>query len=167
MEFEISLSSIDLIKIITYAQLRNKAIWTMCLISSTLINAISIAGLWAMGWPLIESISVVMNFLICVLGLLSVGLGCTVLSLVANPKWRKGRVGLHNIELNDKGMIESTEYNRSEIYWPAIRSVSVKSSGIYFLHSGSDAFFIPSKGFSSSAEWGKVVSYFKDGVKHY
>ena len=165
MEFKINLNSIDIIKVITYAQLRNKAIWAMCLISSILTNTISVVGLWAMGWPLDKSVSVILSFLIWLFGLFSVGLGCTILSLVANPKWRKGRIGMHDIQLNDKGKIESTEYNRTEIYWPAIRSVSVKSSGIYFLHSGSDAFMIPSKGFSSSAEWVQVVSYFKKGVE--
>lgn len=164
MEFEVNLSNTDIIKAIVYAQVRNKAIWAMYIVSSVLINGISVVGLWALGWPLQESISVAGNFLIWIFGLFFVGLGLTILSLVANPKWRKGRVGLHKIEINEKGMVESTDYNRSEIYWPSIRKVSIKSSGLYFLHSGADSFVIPRSSFHSAKSWNEFESIF---INHY
>lgn len=160
MEFEINLGNMDVIRAISYAQFRNKAIWAMCIVPSVLINGISVVGLWAMGWPLQESISVLVDFLVWIFGLFFVGLGITILSLIANPKWRKGRVGHHKIEITEKGMVESTDYNRSEIYWPSIRKVSAKSSGIYFLHSGSDSFVIPKSSFKSPESWKKFEDFF-------
>ena len=162
MEFEINLDNIDITKAIVYSQLRNKAIWAMCIIPSILINGVSVLGLWAMGWPLQECISVAGDFLIWIFGLFFVGLGLTILSLVANPKWRKGRVGHHKIEINEKGIVESTEYNRTEIYWPSIRKVSSKPGGLYFLHSGAESFVIPRRTFKSSESWKEFESYFFD-----
>ncbi len=162
MEFEVNLGNTDIIKAIVFSQVRNKAIWAMCIVPSVLINGVSVVGLWAMGWPLQESMSVVGGFLIWIFGLFFVGLGLTILSLVANPRWRKGRVGLHKIEINEKGMVESTDYNRSEIYWPSIRKVSFKSSGLYFLHSGADSFVIPRSSFNSAESWKEFESFFID-----
>lgn len=160
MEFEVNLGNTDIIKAIVYSQVRNKAIWAMCIVPSVLINGISVVGLWAMGWPLQESISVAGDFLIWIFGLFFVGLGLAVLSLVANPKWRKGRIGIHKIEINNKGIVESTDYNRSEIYWPSIRNVSSKSSGLYFLYSGADSFVIPRSSFESEESWEEFKSLF-------
>lgn len=160
MEFEVNLGNADIIKAITYSHIRNKSIWAMCIVPSMLINGISVVGLWAMGWPLQESISVAGDFLTWIFGLFFIGLGLTVLSLVANPKWRKGRIGLHKIEINDKGIIESTDYNRSEIYWPSIRKVSSKPSGLYFLHSGADSFLIPRSSFKSAESWKEFKTLF-------
>jgi hypothetical protein len=162
MEFIVNLGNTDIIKAIVYSQVRNKAIWAMCIVPSVLINGISVLGLWAKGWPLQESISVASDFLIWVFGLFIFGLGLTILSLVANPKWRKGRVGLHKIEVNDKGIVESTDYNRSEIYWPSIRKVSSKPSGLYFLHSGADSFVIPRSSFKSAESWREFEKSFFD-----
>lgn len=153
MEFEVNLSNVDMAKAIVYSQVRNKAIWTMCIVPSILINGVSVVGLWAMGWPLQESMSVIGDFFIWIFGLFYVGLGLTILSLVGNPKWRKGRIGLHKIEINEKGMIESTEYNRSEIYWSSIRKITSKSSGLYFIHSGADSFVIPRSSFETIDSW--------------
>jgi len=160
MEFEINLGNLDMIKAIVYAQFRNKAIWAMCIVPSVLINGVSVVGLWAMGWPLQESISVAGDFLIWIFGLFFVGLGLTILSLVGNQKWRKGRIGLHKIEISEKGMVESTDYNRSEIYWPSIRKASSKPSGLYFLHSGADSFVIPRRSFKSIESWQEFESLF-------
>ena len=160
MEFEINLGNLDATKAIIYFQVRNKAIWAMCIVPSVLINGISVVGLWAMGFPLLECLSVAGDFLIWIFGLFFVGLGLTILSLVANPKWRKGRIGLHNIEINEKGMVESTEYNRSEIYWPSIRKVTSKPSGLYFLHSGADSFVIPRSSFKSIESWQEFEKLF-------
>lgn len=160
MEFDVNLGNRDITKAIIYAQLRNKVIWAMCIATSVLINGISVVGLWAMGWPLQESLSVAGDFLVWVFGLFFVGLGLTILSLVANPKWRKGRVGLHKIEINEKGIVESTEYNRSEIYWPSISKVSSKPSGLYFLHSGAESFVIPRSSFKSLENWKEFESFF-------
>ena len=102
MEFEINLSRFDITKAIIYSHVRNKTIWAMCIIPSILINGVSVLGLWAMGWPLIESLSVVADFLIWIFGLFFVGLVLTVLSLLLNPKWKKGSVGFHKIEINEK-----------------------------------------------------------------
>lgn len=164
MEFEVNLSNTDIIKAIVFSQVRNKAIWAMCIVPSVLINGISVVGLWALGWPLQECITLAGDFLIWIFGLFFVGLGVTILSLVANPKWRKGRIGLHKIEINEKGMVESTDYNRSEIYWPSIRKVSFKPSGLYFLHSGADSFVIPRRGFKSAESWKEFESFF---ISHY
>ena len=164
MEFEINLSNLDMTKAIIYSQVRNKSTWAICIVPSVLINGISVVGLWAMEWPLQESISVLGDFLIWVFGLFSVGLGLTILSLVGNPKWRKGRVGPHKIEINEKGMIESTEYHRSEIYWASIHKVSSKPSGLYFLHSGADSFVIPRSSFKSVDSWQEFESLF---LSHY
>ncbi|WGO98118.1 YcxB family protein [Saccharophagus degradans] len=160
MEFEINLGNLDITKAIIYAQARNKVIWAMCVVPSLLINGISVVGLWAMGWPLQDSISVAGDFLIWIFGLFFVGLALTILSLVANPKWRKGRIGRHKIEINKKGIVESTEYNRSEIYWPSIRKISKKASGIYFIHSGADSFVIPRSSFKSPESWDEFESFF-------
>lgn len=160
MEFEVNLGNLDITKAIIYSQLRNKAIWAMCIVPSVLINGVNVVGLWAMGWPLQESISVAGYFLIWTCGLFFVGLGLTILSLVANPKWRKGRIGLHKIEINEKGMVESTDYNRSEIYWPSIRKVASKPGGLYFLHSGVDSFVIPRRSFKSAESWKEFESLF-------
>ena len=160
MEFEVNLGNLDITKAIIYSHVRNKAIWATCIVSSVLINGISVVGLWTMGWPLQESISVTSDFFIWIFGLFFAGLGLTILVLVANPKWRKGRVGLHKIEINEKGIVESTEYNRSEIYWPSIRNVSSNSSGLYFLHSGSDSFLIPRSSFNSIESWQEFESLF-------
>jgi len=113
-----------------------------------------------MEWPLHNSISVATNFLMWIFGLFFVGLGLTILTLVGNPKWRKGRIGLHKVEINKKGIVESTEYNRSEIYWPSIRKISSKSSGLYFLHSGAESFVIPRKSFASVESWQEFESFF-------
>ena len=160
MEFEINLGNLDITKAIIYSQARNKAIWTMCIVPSVLINGISVVGLWAMGFPLQDCISVAGDFLIWIFGLFFVGSGLTILSLVCNPKWRKGRVGLHKVEINENGMIESTDYNKSEIYWPSIRKVTSKSSGLYFLHSGADSFVIPRSSFKSNKSWQEFESLF-------
>ncbi len=153
MEFEVSLGNTDIIKAIAYSHVRNKAIWVMCIFTSLLINGVSIVGLSAMEWPLQESISAVGDFFIWLFGLFFMGLGLTVLSLVANPKWRKGRVGKHNIEINSRGIVESTDYNRSEIYWSSVHCVSSRSGGLYFLHSGADSFLIPRSSFDSAEAW--------------
>ena len=160
MEFTINLGSMDIIRAIIYAQSHNKAIWGMCIVPSVLVNGVSVVGLWAMDWPLNECISVAADFLIWIFGLFSVGLALTIISLVANPKWRKGRVGLHQIEINEKGMVESTDFNRSEIYWPSIRKVTSKSSGLFFLHSGAESFVIPKSSFNSSASWNEFEKVF-------
>jgi len=160
MEFEVNLSSLDITKAIVYSQIRSKAIWAMCIVPSVLINGVSVVGLWAMMWPIQECLSVAGDFLIWIFGLFYVGLVLTILSLVGNPKWRKGRVGLHKIEINEKGIIESTEYNRSEIYWPSIRKASSKPSGLFFLHSGADSFVIPRSSFNSVEDWRKLESLF-------
>ncbi len=120
---------------------------------AVLINGISVVGLWAMEFPVDESFSVLMDFLSWIFGLFFVGLGLTIASLVLSLKWRKGRIGLHRIEITDKAMIESTEFNRSEIYWSSISRVSSKSSGLYMLHSGADAFVIPRRCFPSNESW--------------
>lgn len=153
MEIDIELSSADITKAIIYSHLRNKFIWAMCILPAVLINSVSVVGLWAMGWPLAESLSVATDFVYWVLGLYLVGLFLTILSLVANPIWRKGRVGPHKIELTEKGIVESTQYNRSEMYWPSIRKVSVTFSGLYFLYAGSDSFLIPRRSFPSENAW--------------
>lgn len=153
MKFEINLKSIDIIRAIIHAQIHNKVIWAISIGTAIIINGISVIGLWAMGFPLQETLSVFGNFLIWVFGLFSVSLVVTILSLVCNPKWRKGRIGLHKIEITDKGMIESTEYNRSEIYWPSIRKISSKPSGLYFLHSGAESFVIPRNSFKQNKGW--------------
>jgi hypothetical protein len=160
MEFEINLGNLDVARAIIYSQVRNKVIWAMCIVPSTLINGISVVGLWAMGWPLHESVSLAGNFLIWIFGLFFVGLGLAILTLVGNLKWRKVRIGIHIIEINEKGMTESTKYNRSEIYWPSIHKVSSRSSGLYFLHSGLDSFVIPRKSFKSEKSWDEFKNLF-------
>ncbi len=52
MEFDIYLSNMDMIRAIIYTQVRNKAIWIMCIVPAVLVNGISVIGLWAMGFPL-------------------------------------------------------------------------------------------------------------------
>lgn len=160
MEFEVHLGNLDIIKAIVYSHVRNKAIWAMCIVSSVLVHGISVVGLWAMEWPLQETISIASDFFIWIFVLFFVSLGLTIFALVANPKWRKGRIGLHKIEINEKGIVESTEYNRWEIYWPSIRNVSSKSSGLYFLHSGLDSFVIPRSSFNSIESWQKFETLF-------
>jgi len=160
MKIEIILGNWDVIKAIVYSHARNKPIWAMCIIPSVLINGVSVVGLWAMDWPLDGIISVTGDFLLWIFGLYFVGLALTLLSLVGNPKWRKGRIGRHTIEIDERGIIESTEYNRSEIYWPSVRNVSSKPSGIFFLHSGSDSFLIPRHAFDSSESWQKFENKF-------
>ena len=160
MKLEVNLSSFSIIKAIVFSQLRNKAIWAMCIIPSILINGVSVVGLWAMGFPFQECLSVALDFINWIFGLFLAGLVLTVISLVCNPKWRRGRVGLHEIEINEKGLIESTQYNRSEIYWSSIHSASSKQDGIYFLHSGSDVFVIPRNSFNTEESWREFVNLF-------
>lgn len=62
MEFEVHLGNLDIIKAIVYSHVRNKAIWAMCIVSSVLIHGISVVGLWAMEWPLQETISIASDF---------------------------------------------------------------------------------------------------------
>lgn len=153
MEFDVNLNNLDIARAIAYTQVRNKALWAMCIVSSILVNGISVVGLWAMEWPLHESMFVAGDFILRIFILFVICLGLTTLVLLANPKWRKGRVGHHRIEVNETGMVESTEYNRAEIYWPSIRKVSSKPSGLYFLHSGAESFMIPRRSFKSLKEW--------------
>ena len=160
MEFEINIRNMDIIRMITYAHIRNKAIWAMCLIPALLINSISVVGLWAMEFPFQESLSVLGDFFMWLFGLFFAGLFLIIITLLLNPKWRKGRVGVHKIEITEKGIIESTEYNRSEIYWLSIHRVSSKPSGLFFMFSGSDAFVIPRHNFESEASWREFESKF-------
>lgn len=148
MKHEININNIDIIKTITFTQIQNKSIWLLCIIPALLINGVGFVGLWAIGFPNEETIIRIFYTFFWVFGLFLAGLILTILSLLLNPKWRKGRIGKHLIGISENGIVESTEYNRSEISWKAINKVSVKPSGIYIIYSGAEAIIIPSRCFS-------------------
>ena len=160
MENKISINTTDVIKTILYAQNRNKFNWFLFIFIALLLNVVSFIGLWAMGFPSDEVFKVISNFLMLILTFYIITFILTILASLLNPKWRKGRLGEHIIEINDNGIIESTEYNRSEIYWSSINAIQIKSDALYFKFSGSEYFLIPKRSFKTVNEWSEFVDKF-------
>jgi hypothetical protein len=73
---------------------------------------------------------------------------------VLNPKWRKGRIGEHAIEVSDQGISESTELNKTHISWRAIEDLRFVNNWI-LIRWGGEAFTFPCHSFSSESDWRK------------
>lgn len=157
MKQEIELNNLDAVKAITYAHYRNKFIWGLSILPGLLTEGIGYVGLWATGWPLMGIVDVTIRVLIFILIINSLGLILTVTALVLNPKWRKGRIGWHQIELTEKSIIESTKYNKSEIFWPSVNNVVIKQNYAYIVHQGAEVFILPKRCFSVEGSWEKFT----------
>lgn len=83
-----------------------------------------------------------------------IGFICAAFGLMLNPMWRKGRIGKHSLEIVGDGLIEETEYNKTEIKWKAISNISVGMGITFIRHGGADIFVVPEKDFISSERWG-------------
>jgi hypothetical protein len=157
MKQEIELNNFDLIKAIAYSHYRNKFLWGLSIVAGLLTEGIGYVGLWAMGWPLSGIVSVTVDMLVFIFILNTISLICTVLALLLNPKWRKGRIGFHELEIAENSIVESTKYNKSEILWPAINGVVIKKNYAYIVHQGADVFIIPKRCFLAEEAWVKFT----------
>jgi hypothetical protein len=150
MEYQININTVDILKVILYGHNRNKFNWVLFI-------SVSIIGLWTVGFLLDEIFTAFLIFLIQILLFYFFTFIFTVLFFLLNPKWRKGRLGKHLIEISDKGMVETTEYNRSEIYWRSINKIQLKSDGLYLVYSGTEFFLIPKRCFDSIESFNEFV----------
>lgn len=157
MIFKIYLTNFDLVRAVLYVHLRNKFLWGLSIVVGMFFYALSFIGLWAMGFPLEETVLTSIGMLSWILMLNLVGFLCTCFGLLLNPGWRKGRIGEHSVQIAESGIIEETEFNKTEIRWPSISNVVVRAGLMFLPFAGNDIFVIPKRSFSSSEEWSTFV----------
>lgn len=157
MRKEVHLSSLDLTRAIFYLDLRNKFLWGLSLLCSLFIHFLSFIGLWAMDWPLEETMYRIFAFILWIIVLKLAGTLCTLVFALPNPKWRKGRVGKHIITITKDELIEETDFNKSHFKWNAISSIEEIRGLLFIRHSGTDVFAVPKKSFATNEEWNKFV----------
>lgn len=162
MTKDIVLNNLDLFRAIAYAHYRNKFIWTIAVVAGLLTEGIGYVGLWAMGWPIDGIINVTFRFLTFILVLNTIALIFTVIGLMLNPKWRKGRIGEHTLEITDDALVESTKFNKTEIFWPAIQKIVVKKKRLYITHQGVDVFIVPRRDFATEELWVEFTKKLKE-----
>jgi hypothetical protein len=121
------------------------------------MHFVGFVGLWAMGWPPKEVAIGIFDFVTWLFTLNMIGFFCTVLALLFNPKWRKGRLGEHKVTITEQGLIEETKYNKTEIRWPAISSITARKKLIYLPHSAADIFVIPRSSFSNEQDYNSFI----------
>lgn len=160
MKIIVNVTAKDVFKVMIYGQNRNKLSWLMFVIVSSMFSVLSVVGLWAMNFPLQETLIVLIDFLFFIVMCYSFSIIFTVISTLLNPKWRKGRLGEHTFEINESGIIESTDLNRTEIFWPSVNAVDSKYSGLFFKHSTTELFIVPKKSFANVAEYNEFSKKF-------
>ena len=171
MKHTFTLKNLDVLKALFYAHIRNKFLWGLCIFPGSIIHMVGFVGLWAMGWPSVETAKAVFEFIVWVLTLNMIGYVAMAVGIMLNPKWRKGRVGEHTVSISDDGLVEETIYNQSKIKWPAISNIAIGRSLIYIPHAGGEIFAIPKHSFDNNDDWveysEKLKASWQEGVsKH-
>ena len=149
----VNLNSWDVLKTNIYTSLRNKFTWALCIFTVGIWHLVGFIGLWAMGFPILETIQHSDSFLGWTIGVFIIATLLGTATLLLNPKWRKGRLGEHTITITDSHLVEETEFNKTQISWDSVGKLSKGNSTFYVTHSGTEVFPISHRCFASKKEW--------------
>ncbi len=153
MKHTIILTSIDFLRAILYLQLRNKFLWFLYFIPGSINYLVGYVGVWSIGFPIEETIQNTIDMVVWIIFLNIFVFTLTASSFLLNPKWRKGRIGKHEIQITETGLIEETEYNKTEIKWPSISKIKESNNMLFIKFGGSDLIVIPRRCFDSTDNW--------------
>jgi len=161
MKHTIFLTNIDFLRAILYLHLRNKFLWFLYIIPGSINYLVGYIGLWATGFPLKGTIQNTIDMAAWILFLNILVYTLTTTGFLLNPKWRKGRIGKHDIQIIESGLIEETDYNKTEIKWPSISTIKKNSSMLFLRFGGSDLIVIPKRCFDSTDNWEIFINEIK------
>lgn len=153
MEITTNINAIDILKLIIYAQNRNKMSWGLFVIVAFVFNFVSLVGVWAMDFPADETMRALLRFFGFVFTCYLFTIFFTVISTLLSPAWQKGRLGEHSFKVSEKGFTESTQFNCTKIEWSSVNSAEIKRHGLYMKHSATELFLIPRRSFSTDEEF--------------
>ncbi len=94
----------------------------------------------------------IINILIYFVSMLLFVFGWSAIFCLLNPKLRKGVIGEHIFQITDSGLIESTDYNRTEYSWSSLDKVKSALGLILIRVAGNQWHGIPTRFFPSNNE---------------